>query len=191
MSKISCFIVDLFALEKTEDVPCDGLGAWSQSVTGKKYYKVHKTDSICNRLNKTKKDIRGRIQVICRPYTNKSDKSLKKTVVCISNSNGQFPLVFIKYQFTGPPHDIIAKPHGSSKNQALFYARTFRSTKNLLTEELEKVKPAQRAIFNVHESVWKNRNPLMPFQGEKIKHFTSEESSFLLMMILSTASRRQ
>ena len=74
-------------------------------------------------------------------------------VVCISNSNGQFPLFFIKHQFTGPPHDITSKLHGNSINQASSYAHTFRSTKNLLTEELQKVKPVQRAIFNVHESV--------------------------------------
>ena len=66
---------------------------------------------------------------------------MKKVVICNSNSNGQFPLVFIKYQFTGPPHDITAKPHGNSKNQTSSYARTFLSTKNLLMEELEKVKP--------------------------------------------------
>ena len=74
-------------------------------------------------------------------------------VVCISNSNGQFPLVFIKHQFTGPPHDIIVKPHRNSRNQTSPYACTFHSTKNLLMDELEKVKPVQRAIFNVYESV--------------------------------------
>ena len=46
----------------------------------------------------------------------------------------------------------MAKPHENSINQTS-YARTFRNTKNLLTEELEKVKTVQRAIFNVHESV--------------------------------------
>ena len=39
------------------------------------------------------------------------------------------------------------------KNQTSSYTRTFRCTKNLLTEELEKVKPVQRAVFNVYESV--------------------------------------
>ena len=105
-------------------------------------------------------------------------------VVCISNSNGQFPLVFIKYQFTGPPHDIIVKPHGNSKNQTSSYARTFRSTKTLLTEELEKVKPIQRAILNVHESVGGlgKSQSMHALQGEEIKHFTSEENSLLLIM---------
>ena len=153
VSTNSCFIVDLSKLENLEDVFCDDLGAWSQSVTGKKYCKVHKTDSICNRVIKTEKNTPGSIEVIRRPYTNKSDEGLKKVVVCISNSNDQFPLVFIKYQLTGPPHDITAKPHGNSKNQTSSYTRTFRSTKNLLTKELEKVKPVQRAVFNVHESV--------------------------------------
>ena len=59
----------------------------------------------------------------------------------------------MKYQFTCPPHDIIAKPHRNSKNQISSYARMFHNTKNLLTQELEKVKPVQRAIFNVHKSV--------------------------------------
>ena len=88
----SCFIVDLSKLKNPEDVRCDDLGAWSQSVTGKKYYKVHKTDSICNLVTKTEKNTPGSIEVIHRPHTNKSDESLKKVTVCISNSNCQFPL---------------------------------------------------------------------------------------------------
>ena len=59
----------------------------------------------------------------------------------------------MKYQFTSPPHDIIAKPHRNSKNQMSSTACMFHNTKNLLTQELEKVKPVQRAIFNVHKSV--------------------------------------
>ena len=73
-------------------------------------------DSICNRVIKTEKNTPISIEVFRRPYTKKSDESLKKVIVCISNSNGQFPLVFIKYQFTGPPHDIVVKLHGNSKN---------------------------------------------------------------------------
>ena len=137
VSANSYFIVDLSKLENLEDVLRDDLGAWSQSITGKKYYKVHKTDSICNPVTKTEKNTPGSIEVIRRPYTNKLDESLKKVVVCISNSNGQFPLVFIKYKFTGPPHNIILKSHGNLKNQTSSYARTFRSTNHLLTEELE------------------------------------------------------
>ena len=145
--------MELSKLENPEDVFCDDLVAWSQTVTGKKYYKVHKTESICSRVTETEKNTPCSIEIIRRPYTNKSDESLRKAVFCISNSNGQFLLVFIKYQFTGAPHVIIVKPHGNSKNQTSSYARTFRSTKNFLKEELEKVKPVQRAIFNVHESV--------------------------------------
>ena len=85
-------------------------------VLQEKCYKVHQMDSICNRVTKTEKNTPGSIEVIRRPYTNKSDESLKNVVLCISNSNGQFPLVFVKCQFTGLPHDIIAKPHGISKN---------------------------------------------------------------------------
>ena len=95
---------------------------------------MHKTDSICNRVTKTEKNTPGSIEVIGGTYTNKSDESLRKVVICISNSNGKFPLVFIKYQVTGAPHVIIAKPHGNSKNQTSSYACTFRSTKNLLTD---------------------------------------------------------
>ena len=78
-----------------EDVFCDDLGAWSQSVIGKKYHKVLKTDSIYYRVTKAEKNAPVSIKVICRPYTNKSDKSLKKVDVCISNSNSQFLLVFM------------------------------------------------------------------------------------------------
>ena len=55
ISTNSCFIVDLSKLENPEDVLCDDLGAWSQSTKGKKYYKVHKTDSICNHVTKAEK----------------------------------------------------------------------------------------------------------------------------------------
>ena len=115
------------------------------------------TDSMCNRVTKTKK--KYSLEVIRRPYTNKSDESLKKVVVCISN--GHFPLVFIKYQ--------LSRKNRKRSNQS----------KELFS------------MFMSHWVVWKNRNPLVPFQGEEIKHFTSEESSLLLMMILSTTSRRQ
>ena len=47
------------------------------------------------RVTKAEKNALVSIKVICRPYTNKSDKSLKKVDVCISNSNSQFLLVFM------------------------------------------------------------------------------------------------
>ena len=37
VSTNSCFTVDLSKLENPQDVICDDLGAWSQSVIGKKY----------------------------------------------------------------------------------------------------------------------------------------------------------
>ena len=55
VSTNSCFMVDLSKLENPENVIHDDLGAWSQSVTDKKYYKVHKTGSICNHVTKTEK----------------------------------------------------------------------------------------------------------------------------------------
>ena len=46
----------------------------------------------------------------------------------------------------------MAKSHKNRNSRTSSYARTFCSTKNLLTEELEKVKPVQKTIFNAHES---------------------------------------
>ena len=68
VSTNSCFTVDLSKLENPQDVICDDLGAWSQSVIGKKYCKLHKTDSICNCVTKTEKNTHGSIEVIRRPY---------------------------------------------------------------------------------------------------------------------------
>ena len=55
--------VDLSKLENPEDALCDDLGAWSKSVTGKKYYKVHKMDSICKHVTKTEKNTPISIEV--------------------------------------------------------------------------------------------------------------------------------
>ena len=75
--------MDLSKLDNSEEVFWDDLGARSLTVIGKKYYKVHKTDSICNRVTKTEENTPGSIDVIRRPYTNKSDESLRKVVICI------------------------------------------------------------------------------------------------------------
>ena len=75
--------MDLSKLDNSEEVFWDDLGARSLTVIGKKYYKVHKTDSICTRVTKTEKNTPGSIEVIRRPYTNKSDESLRKVVICI------------------------------------------------------------------------------------------------------------
>ena len=56
MSINSCFAVDLSKLENLEHVLCDDLGTWSQDITSKKYCKVHKPDSTCNRVAKTEKN---------------------------------------------------------------------------------------------------------------------------------------
>ena len=55
VSTNSCFIVDLSKLENLEDRLCDDRGAWSESVTSKKYKKVHKTYSMSNRITRTEK----------------------------------------------------------------------------------------------------------------------------------------
>ena len=115
---------------------------------------MHKTDSKCNRVTKTEKKV---LLVPSKLFTDLTQinqmKVSKKWLFVFATQTVSFLYFSSNTNFTGPPHDIMAKPHKNSINQTSSYACTCRSTKNLLMEELEKVKPVQKAISNAHESV--------------------------------------
>ena len=58
----------------------------------------------------------GSHQVCRRPYINKSDRSLRKTIVNVITPDGNHHnLVFVKYHFEGnEEHRVQVKPHGNS-----------------------------------------------------------------------------
>ena len=149
------FIVNLDELKDPEDILCDDLGAWRQTETSKKLYAVEKDlngEVIAvvprNRQPTTKEEI----EIIRRPFVNVSDHSLRKVVVSIIYGEKLHNFVFVKYQFSGPCHKVIVKPHGNSK-QTTSYVRTFKSTKTSIQKELANTTSVRRAIFNVTKSV--------------------------------------
>uniref|UniRef100_A0A7M5WL89 Uncharacterized protein n=2 Tax=Clytia hemisphaerica TaxID=252671 RepID=A0A7M5WL89_9CNID len=148
------FIIDLSKLKHPEDLLCDELGAWHQTGTVTKTYKVHQSSTNeCEYITRAEKGTMGSIEVTRRPYKNLSDDSLKKIVVSISSSNSQYKLVFVRYRFAGDPHTIKVKTHGNSKHQTNPYHKVFKSTKELLSNELFKENSIQRAVFNVRKTV--------------------------------------
>ena len=111
------FVVDLDSLDDPEDLLSDDLGAWEQTKTRSKWclVKVTADEKACN-VTKVEDKLDGSYQVCRRPYINKSDRSLRKTVVNVIHPDGQHHnLVFVKYHFEGTEeHPISVKPHGNS-----------------------------------------------------------------------------
>ena len=88
------------------------------STSTKKYtVQRNKNGHICKVLTYVASDLLSDCyDVIRRPYTNKSDELLKKTIVNVvlpcGNHHNNVP---IHYSFTGEEHTIDVKPHGNSK----------------------------------------------------------------------------
>ena len=114
------FIVDLDSLGDPKDLLSDDLGAWEQTKTRSKWYLVKfKTNGEVCDVTKDEDKLDDSYQVCRRPYINKSDRSLRKTVVNVIHPDGHHHnLVFVKYHFEGTKeHPINVKPHGNSMHQ--------------------------------------------------------------------------
>eukprot|EP00112_Aurelia_sp_Birch-Aquarium-sp1_P000452 Seg1043.3 transcript_id=Seg1043.3/GoldUCD/mRNA.D3Y31 product="hypothetical protein" protein_id=Seg1043.3/GoldUCD/D3Y31 len=84
-----CFLVDLNKLNDPRDVMCDDLGAWDQSRTSKKWYNVNR-DSCGNAVSLSfARDQETSYEVVRRPFVNLSDQALKKTMVSLTDPQGQ------------------------------------------------------------------------------------------------------
>ena len=111
------FIVDLDSLGDPKDLLSDDLGAWEQTKTRSKWHllKFKTNGEVCD-VTKVEDKLDDSYQVCRRPYIDKSDRSLRKTVVNIIHPYGHHHnLVFVKYHFEGTKeHPINVKPHGNS-----------------------------------------------------------------------------
>lgn len=149
--------MDLDALDDPEDLLSDDLGAWEQTKTRSKWYLVKFTTNgeACN-VTKVVDKLDGSHQVCRRPYVNKSDRSLRKTVVNIIHPDGRHHnLVFVKYHFEdSEEHPINVKLHGNSSKCPIPYLRTYRSTVCKLKEAVGKQHSGlKRAVHDVEEAV--------------------------------------
>jgi hypothetical protein len=91
------FVVDLDALDDPEDLMSDDLGAWEQTKTRTKSYKVTFKNGSPNSARKVNDGSEGSFQVFRRSYVNRSDRSLRKTIVnIVSPDGGNFNLVYVK-----------------------------------------------------------------------------------------------
>ena len=129
------FVIDLLRLKHPKDVMSDELGAWDQTNTSRKYYNIHNSSSDCNQFSMAKKTNYD-IEVTRRSYSNKSDKTLKKTMVSVANLQSDCELVYVGYKFNGPAHEVQVKAHGNSKHQTCPFSRVFKSTKELLKSQV-------------------------------------------------------
>lgn len=157
VQKNQSFIVDLDQLEDPEDILSDDLGAWEQTKTRSKWYQVEFTENgNARKITKVKDKAPGSYQVCRRPFVNKSDKSLKKTLVNVILPNGDnYNLFFARYHFEGSPeHAIKVLPHGNSTKSSIPYLRTYKSTKDKLEESVAKEgKGVKRILHEVEQQV--------------------------------------
>lgn len=155
IEKNQSFIVDLDKLEDPEDILSDDLGAWEQTKTRSKWYNVVLTENgNAKKVTKVKDHSHGAYQVCRRPFVNKSDKSLKKTIVNVILPNGEhFNLIFVRYYFEGPEHAITVAPHGNSSKSSIPYLRTYQSTVNKLKESVTKGKGVKNILHDVEHQV--------------------------------------
>ena len=77
-----CFLVDLDQLQEPEDLLLDDLGSWNQSKAAVKKYVLttRKGDNI-TKITKQPADAEGCYSIYRRPFVNKRDSSLQKTIV--------------------------------------------------------------------------------------------------------------
>ena len=127
-----CFLVDLDQLQEPEDLLLDDLGSWNQSKAAVKKYVLttRKGDNI-TKITKQPADAEGCYSIYRRPFVNKRDSSLQKTIVnFVHPDGGHHKLVFLRYYFEGTEeHRIKLTPHGTSKaGCAIPYLRTYKST---------------------------------------------------------------
>jgi hypothetical protein len=151
------FVVDLDALDDPEDLMSDDLGAWEQTKTRTKSYKVTFKNGSPNSARKVNDGSEGSFQVFRRSYVNRSDRSLRKTIVnIVSPDGGNFNLVYVKYVFQGEEHKIKVNPHGNTKSTSTIpYLRTYKSTVKKIKEEIESSRASciKRAVHKVEEAV--------------------------------------
>ena len=146
-----------YSLGDPEDLLSDDLGAWEQTKTRSKWYLVKfKTNrEVCD-VTKVEDKLDDSYQVCRRPYINKSDRSLRKTVVNVIHPDGHHHnLVFVKYHFEGTKeHPINVKPHGNSSKCSIPYLRTYRSTICKLKDTVARQHSGlKRAVHEVEEAV--------------------------------------
>ena len=154
---ITRFLVNLDALENSEDLLSDDLGSWNQTKTRKKWYVTR-----CDKKGKVEKVVRVRenstdAYLVCRrPFVNASDRSLHKTIVDVTHPDGKHHnIVFVKYEFVGAQeHEVKVKHHGNAKSCSIPYLRTYKSTRKTLEKiTKEKGKGLKRAVHEVETEV--------------------------------------
>jgi hypothetical protein len=169
-------------LKDPEDILSDDLGAWEQTKTRSKWYQVQFSEGgYAKKVFKVKDKTLGSYQVCRRPFVNKSDKSLKKTIVNVILPNGDnFNLVFARYHFEGSPeHAIKVVPHGNSTKTSIPYLRTYKSTKNKLKESVAKEgKGVKRILHEVEQQVGGlqscNSEGALPRSTRQVQYFKDE-----------------
>lgn len=156
IDKNASFIINLDDLKHAEDLLSDDLGAWEQTKTRSKWYLVRTEENgEVTSVTKVTDRLPGSYQVCRRPYTNKSDRSLKKCIVNVIDPKGShYNLVYLRYKFEGKEHKIDVKPHGNSTTSKIPYLRTYKSTVAKLKESLIKEdKGIKRVVHEVEEAV--------------------------------------
>lgn len=136
----SIFLVDLDKMEDPLDISCDDLGSWEQSRTSTKSYIVqrNKTGHVSSISIKKDHDILSDEYIVTRrPYTNKSDRTVKKTLVSVTLPDKiPYNIVYICYKFNEQEGKIKVKPHGNSKIN-IPYLRTYPSTSGVLPSRVQ------------------------------------------------------
>jgi len=155
VNKNHSFLVDLDQLEDPEDILSDNLGSWIQTKKRSKWYQVNFTESgKAHKITKVKDRVPGSYEVCRRPFVNKSDQSLKKTLVNVVLPDGEHHnIVLARYHFDGKPeHEIKVLSHGNSKQPTIPYLRTYQSTKNKVKECVAKGKNSAKRILHEVEN---------------------------------------
>ena len=121
----ACFLVDLDQLNEPEDLLSDDLGSWNQSKTAMKKYLLAWNGGLVTKITKVPEHREDGHCVCRRTFINKSDNSLRKTIVNVVLPDCQHHnLVFVRYYFEGAPeHRIKLKAHGNAKTGSIPYQR--------------------------------------------------------------------
>ena len=154
-----CFLVDLDKLQEPEDILSDDLGSWNQSKTAVKKYQLKTTgkNDFVTKITKQADYAEGGHSVFRRTFVNKSDASLRKTIVNVVRPEGSHhKLVFVRYYFEGAPeHRIHLNPHGSAKSGcAIPYLRTYKSTVSKMKTTVDKNRAGlKRVVQQIEDEV--------------------------------------
>ena len=116
----------------------------------------HWKDGLVTKITKVPEDREDGHCVYRRTFINKSDNSLRKTIVNVVLPDFEHHnLVFVRYYLEGAPeHRIELKAHGNAKTGCIPYLRTYRSTVAKMKDAVSRNKAGlKRVVYQVEEDV--------------------------------------